>query len=116
MDIFQQTSFADTTNKNRCFLYNTLDRDFTMAKYLNTITIQSNRKAMAQLRLSSHKLMIERGRWKKIVHKERTCLHCQVLEDKYHVLLYVLSIQLLENNILNHITLRNRVCSSLSNY
>ena len=42
-----------------CLLYNALDRDFTMAKYLNTITIQSNRKAMAQLRLSSHKLMIE---------------------------------------------------------
>ena len=30
-----------------------------MAKYLNSITIQSNRKAMAQLRLSSHKLMVE---------------------------------------------------------
>ena len=58
-----------------------------MAKYLNTITIQSNRKAMAQLRLSSHKLMIERGRWNKIVHKERPCLHCQVLEDEYHVVI-----------------------------
>ena len=42
---------------------------------------------MAQLRLSSHKLMIERGRWNKIVHKERTCLHCQVLEDEYHVVI-----------------------------
>ena len=87
MDIFKQTCFADTTNINRCFLYNALDRDFTMANYLNNITIQSNRKAMAQLRLSSHKLMIERGRWKKIVHKERTCLHCQVLEDEYHVVI-----------------------------
>ena len=28
--------------------------------------------------------MIERGRWKKIVHKERTCLYCQVLEVEYH--------------------------------
>ena len=58
-----------------------------MAKYLNTITIQSNRKAMARLRLSSHKLMIERGRWKKIVHTEITCLHCPVLEDEYHVVI-----------------------------
>ena len=87
MDIFQQTCFADTTNINRCFMYNALDRDFTMAKYLNTITIQSNRKAMAQLRLSNYKRMIERGRWKKIVHKDITCLHCQVLDDEYHVVI-----------------------------
>ena len=87
MDIFQQTCFADTTNRNRCFLYNALDRDFTLAKYINTITIPSNRKAMAQIRLCSHKLMIERGRWKKVVHKERTCLYCQVLEGEYHVVI-----------------------------
>ena len=67
MDTFQQTCFADTTNRNICILYDALDRDFTMAKYLNTITIPSNRKAMAQLRISSHKLMVERGRWKKII-------------------------------------------------
>ena len=71
---------------------------------------------MAQLRLGSHKLMIERRRWKKIVHKERMCLHYQVLEDEYHAVEYVLSLQLLDNNILNNITLKNHVCSSLSNY
>ena len=87
MDIFKQTCFADTTNRNRCFLYNALDRDFTMTKYLNTITLPSNIKAMAQLRLSSHKLMIERGRWKKIVHKDIIFLHCQALEDEYHVVI-----------------------------
>ena len=31
--------------------------------------------------------MIERGRWKKIVPKYKTCLHCQVLEDDYHVVI-----------------------------
>ena len=86
-DIFQQTYFGDTTNINICFLYNALDRDFTKA---NTITIQSNRKAMGQLRISSHKLMIERGRWKDIVHKKITCLHCQVFEDEYHVVIVCL--------------------------
>ena len=63
--------------------------------------MQSNRKAMAQLRLSSHKLMIERGRWKNSAHKDRTYLHCQVLEMNIISLLYVLSIQLLEKNVLN---------------
>ena len=32
IDIFQQTCFADTTNRNICLLSNVLDRDFTMAK------------------------------------------------------------------------------------
>ena len=79
--------FSGHNQEKSIFLYITLDRDFTMAKYLNTITIQSNRKAMSHLRLSSHKLMIERGRWKKIVHADRTCLHCHVLEDEYHVVI-----------------------------
>ena len=38
--------------------------------------------------------MIERGRWKKIVQKEITCLHCQVLEDEYHVVIVYLYINL----------------------
>ena len=45
---------------------------------------------MAQLRLSSHTRMIERGRWKTIVHKDRTCLHYQVLEDEHHVVIVCL--------------------------
>ena len=39
MDIFQQTCFADTTNRNIYFLFNALDRDFTMA---NTIFEHNN--------------------------------------------------------------------------
>ena len=37
-----------------------------MASYLDKVKIQSNTKAMTKLRLSSHKLMIERGRWLKM--------------------------------------------------
>ena len=54
---------------------------------------------MAQLILSSHKLMIERRRWKKIVHKERTCLHCQVLEDEYHVVIVCPKYTVIQKNI-----------------
>ena len=60
---------------------------FYYGEIFTTITILSNRKAMTQLRLSSHILLIERGRWKKIVRKEGTCSHCQVLEDEYHVVI-----------------------------
>ena len=41
---------------------------------------------MSRLRLSSHKLLIERGIWLKIAHNVRLCDECNVLEDEYHVI------------------------------
>ena len=43
-----------------------------MVGYLYKIhtCIPANRKAMTQLRLSSHKLLIVRGRWLNILHKD----------------------------------------------
>lgn len=85
-DTFQQGCFADISNSHRCNLYNMLNRDFIAATYLHKVNIQYNRKAMTQLRLSSHKLMIERGRWHKIPQTDRLCTECHTLEDEYHVL------------------------------
>ena len=61
-DNFMQSCFSDMDNSNKCFLYRSLCREFCMAGYLYKIHIPANRKAMTKLRLSSHKLMIERGR------------------------------------------------------
>ena len=52
-----------------------------MASYLYKIHIPTNRKAMTRFRLSSHKLMIERGRWLKVPRIIRLCLCCYKLED-----------------------------------
>ena len=41
-------------------------------------------RAVAQFRLSSHWLQIQRGRGKQPRH-ERTCPHCQVVEDEVHI-------------------------------
>ena len=73
-------------SSNRCSLYNSLQREFSMASYLNKVHIRSNRRAMAKLRLSSHRLLIERGRWLKITQENRLCTECLVLEDEYHVI------------------------------
>ena len=37
-----------------------------MANYLNKVQTRTNRKALTILRLSRHRLLIERGRWLKI--------------------------------------------------
>ena len=73
MDTFQQVYRADIANSNRCSLYYRLNREFVMAGYLNKVHIQSHRRAMSKLRLSSHRLMIERGRWLKIIPDNRLC-------------------------------------------
>ena len=56
-----------------------------MANYLNKVQIRTNRRALTKLRLSSHRLLIERGRWLKIKQENRLCTECHVLEDEYHV-------------------------------
>ena len=56
-----------------------------MANYLNKVQIRTNRRALTKLRLSSHRLLIERGRWLKIKHENRLCTECHVLEYEYHV-------------------------------
>ena len=60
-----------------------------MAKYLLCVHINSNRKALCRLRLSSHRLLvfIERGRWKSIPRMVRKCTLCNDIEDEHHVML-----------------------------
>ena len=64
-----------------------MDRRFELAKYLLCVYINSNRKALSRLCLSSHRLFIERGRWKSIPRLDRKCTLCNEIEDEYHVML-----------------------------
>ena len=48
------------------------------------------RIALTRLRVSSHRLEIEMGRWhkpNKIIRSERKCQNCNVLEDEFHFIL-----------------------------
>ncbi|XP_052787930.1 uncharacterized protein LOC128222834 [Mya arenaria] len=58
--------------------------------YLCNVNITKYRYALSRLRMSSHMLSIETGRWHKPTatpYNERTCLFCNTLEDEYHFLL-----------------------------
>ena len=85
-DAFRQSCVSNMETSNRCLLYRTLCREFSMASYLYKIHIPANRKAMTKLRLSSHKLMVERGRWLKVPRTDRLCVCCNKLEDEFHVI------------------------------
>ena len=69
-----------------------------MAGYLYKVHIPANRKAITKLRLNSHKLLIERGRWLNILHNDSYAIFyffyyifyfftiCNKLEDELHVI------------------------------
>ena len=55
--------------------------------YLKNVSINKFKSDLCRLRVSSHRLEIESGRWHKpeaIPFQYRTCQHCNVLEDEYH--------------------------------
>jgi len=54
------------------------------------LNILQFRYSMTKLRVSSHRLSIESGRWSKpnpITLSERNCLFSNLLEDEYHFVL-----------------------------
>ena len=63
---------------------------FKLQSYLDNVNVSKFRYASSRLRLSSHRLEVESGRWVKpnpTPLNERKCLNCKVLEDEYHFVL-----------------------------
>ena len=64
--------------------------DFGFLSYLNVVQVKKLRIALSRLRLSSHRLEVEMGRWARPVrvqYDERECRICGLLEDVFHFLL-----------------------------
>ena len=80
-DNFQQKCQINISN--RCILYKAIDRKFEMAKYLLCVHINSNRKALCRLRLSSHRLLIELIEIEDEYHVMLICPRYTVLRKKY---------------------------------
>ena len=85
-DIFHQEAFSTISNEtSKLRTYSMVKSMIGFENFLNNITNLNHRKSLSKLRLSSHKLMIEIGRHKRIVAKERFCPFCiNVVEDEIH--------------------------------
>ena len=60
---------------------------FQLQPYLEKINVVKFQKAVSRLRVASHRLEIEAGRWarpNRIPINDRICRVCKVLEDEYH--------------------------------
>ena len=59
-------------------------------RYLELLKIEKYRKSLCKLRVSSHRLQVEMGRWakpNKILFDNRKCRACKVLEDEFHFII-----------------------------
>ena len=69
--------------------YYTFKKNYNLSAYLDLTRKNPSRKSLVKLRISSHKLRIERGRYDKIPRDERLCslCSCNKIEDETHLLL-----------------------------
>ena len=90
IDVFKQTWFNGVKSKSSLNLFLRYKNDIQFEKYLDILPI-NKRAALSRLRLSSHKLLIETGRYsnRRLERNERKCTFCDMndLEDEYHFVL-----------------------------
>ena len=88
-DTFMQNWRERLEGSSRANFYNSITQ-FQLQPYLENINVFKYMQAFSKLRMSSHRLAIESGRWvrpTRIPIDERKCSLCQVLEDEYHFVL-----------------------------
>ena len=88
-DQFIQEWNENLNNSTRADTYR-LFATFSFKQYLDQINIKKFRTAVTRLRVSSHRLEVETGRWhkpNKIPKHERKCQLCNSLEDEFHFII-----------------------------
>ena len=63
-----------------------ISRKFCLGSHFYKIHLPSDWKAITNLTLNSHKLLIKRGKWLNILHKDKLCTLCSKLENEFHVI------------------------------
>lgn len=88
-DNFVQNWCSRITESSRANFYS-LFSNFNHQLYLEKVNVLKFRIALTKLRVSSHRLEIEVGRWSRPNRTpidERKCFYCNKLEDEFHFLL-----------------------------
>ena len=85
IDSFWQENTGNIQELSKNRLYRNLNLESN--DYLHILPNNFIRIAITKLRLGSHYLMIERGRWKKLELIDRQCISCNDIEDEYHVIM-----------------------------
>ena len=88
LDQAKQEVFAKIESSQKCSFYKYLLDGFYLQYYLKKSIPAKFQKCISKLRLSSHLLAIETGRYNKTNKTHRKCFSCHnCVEDEYHFLL-----------------------------
>ena len=89
LDQYYQSWYSNLNNSQRLASYSRFKHSFSLEPYLNNITNRKFKIALSKFRLSSHRLEIERGRYRNIPKTDRLCQFCSMntIENEYHFLL-----------------------------
>lgn len=90
-------------------LFRNIKTSYQPAPYLYKVLNRKYRSAIAKLRLSSHPLFIETGRYTGISRVNRICSYCELndIEDEYHFVLKCSKYQFLRNQYIPKYYTRN---------
>ena len=83
---FIQNWHSSLESSSRATFYSSV-AIFQLQPYLEKINVVKFQKAVSRLRVASHRLEIEAGRWarpNRIPINDRICRVCNMLEDEYH--------------------------------
>ena len=75
-------------NSSRAYLYKHI-KSFMYQPYLDAVNISKFRISLSELRMSSHRLYIETGRWHRPIQtsiSERICHVCTTFDEYFFVL------------------------------
>ena len=88
-DQFIQNWNARLNNSSRALMYKRIS-NFRFQPYLDCFNINKFCQSFTRLRVSSHRLLIEAGRWVRpnnIPLDDRKCMICNKLEDEFHFII-----------------------------
>ena len=102
IEIYKQTWYSNINNSPRLETYSLFKHDFTIEPYIDFIKEKKYRIALTQLRLSSHQLEIERGRYTNIERNDRKCKQCDMnlVENEFHFILVCPKFRTIRNKYL----------------
>ena len=88
LDIAKQEFDAVLSVSSKCYFYQYIVTNGCLQEYLCKPIPELNNKCITKIRLSSHKLAIEQGRYNKANRNRRTCKLCiNEIEDEMHFIL-----------------------------
>ena len=89
LDQYYQTWYNEINNSRRLCTYSRYKHTFNLEQYLDSIHDKKFKIALSRFRLSSHRLEVERGRYRDIARSDRKCKLCtqNSIENEYHFLL-----------------------------